>query len=269
MSIATLSSGVSNARPKPGPKFLINYSAKIGSSLDAYDIAVLEADVAADVLMRRPAGSLTLGYLSLNEVHSGRSYFPAVNDDDVVLQANEAWPEARLVDVRAEKWRNRVLQSLVPAILTRGFNGLFIDTLDDAEYLERKDPWRFAGTTEAAASLLTALRRQFPNITIMVNRGYAVLPLATGSFDMVLGESVYTTYVAPNAYRLMTEAEYAWQVNHMRDAVRRHPEVRLFTLDYWNPEDKSGIAEIYRVQRCAGFIPYVATPDLTRIVPEP
>jgi hypothetical protein len=55
----------------------------------------------------------------------------------------------------------------------------------------------------------------------------------------------------------------------MRDAVRRGPRLRLFTLDYWDPEDSDGLAEIYRAQRCAGFIPYVATPDLTRIVPEP
>ena len=91
-----------------------------------------------------------------------------------------------------------------------------------------------------------------------------------GAFDMLLGESVFTTYDATSgAYRLLPEADYRWQVERMRDAQRRDPKLRLFTLDYWNPDDPRGIARIYAQQRTNGFIPYVGTPDLTRIVSAP
>lgn len=41
------------------------------------------------------------------------------------------------------------------------------------------------------------------------------------------------------------------------------------TLDYWNPADTAGLRRIYRAQRANGFLPYVATVELDRLVPEP
>jgi polysaccharide biosynthesis protein PelA len=104
----------------------------------------------------------------------------------------------------------------------------------------------------------------------MVNRGYAVLSRAAGSFDMLLGESVFTTWDAGSgSYRLSSEPDYRWQTDRMRDAQRRDPKLRLFSLDYWSPDDPRGIARIYAEERANGFIPYVGTKDLTRIVLEP
>jgi hypothetical protein len=55
----------------------------------------------------------------------------------------------------------------------------------------------------------------------------------------------------------------------MRQAQRRDPKLRLFSLDYWSPDDHKGIARIYAQERANGFIPYVGTRDLTKIVIEP
>ena len=123
---------------------------------------------------------------------------------------------------------------------------------------------------EGAAELVRGVRRSFPNVPIMVNRGYAVLPRIAGQFDMLLGESVRTTFDARSqTYRAVPEEGYIWQVQKMREARERDRRLRLFSLDYWNPEDREGIARIYAVQRANGFIPYVGTFDLTRIVAEP
>ena len=55
----------------------------------------------------------------------------------------------------------------------------------------------------------------------------------------------------------------------MAMVLDRDPRLRLFSLDYWEPQDRDGIARLYAEQRANGFVPYVATPDLTRIVPSP
>ncbi|MFC7688858.1 hypothetical protein ACFQY5_03690 [Paeniroseomonas aquatica] len=73
---------------------------------------------------------------------------------------------------------------------------------------------------------------------------------------------------AAGTYRLMPPDGYAWQVEQMRAAQRRDRQLRLFSLDYWDPEDREGCARLYATQRANGFLPYVATFDLTRIVPE-
>jgi polysaccharide biosynthesis protein PelA len=251
-------------------RFLINYGSAVGERIAGYDVAVLDVDAAASTIAKRHPGATILGYLSLGEVHSGRDYFAEVKAAGYLLRPNPSWPDARFIDLRDRRWHKLVIERLVPAILAKGVNGLFFDTLDDAEFLEAQDPARFAGMVDAAAELLRGIRQRFPGIPLMVNRGYAVLPRAPGAFDMLLGESVFTTYDAKSgAYRLLPEADYRWQVERMRDAQRRDPKLRLFTLDYWNPEDPRGIARIYTQQRTNGFIPYVGTPDLTRIVSAP
>jgi hypothetical protein len=122
---------------------------------------------------------------------------------------------------------------------------------------------------DAAAALLREMHQRFPGIPIMVNRGYAVLPRAAGAFDMLLGESVFTTWdAASGAYRPTSESDYGWQVEQMRAAQRRDPKLKLFSLDYWDPNDPKGIARIYAQERANGFIPYVGTRDLTKIVLE-
>jgi hypothetical protein len=104
----------------------------------------------------------------------------------------------------------------------------------------------------------------------MMNRGYDLLPEVEKDIDIVLGESVYATYDFENKiYRWVPEDDYGYQVNLLRAAQKRCPSLRIFTLDYWNPNDKAGLRKIYRVQRANGFEPYVSTIELNRIVPEP
>jgi len=262
--------GASHSQAGDHVRFLINYGGDLGDRTAAYDVVVLDPDTTALASARRRPSTILLGYLSLGEVHSGRDYFPQVQAEGFVLRPNPSWPDARFIDLRDRRWHKRVIESLVPKILAKGFNGIFFDTLDDAEFLEKQDPVRFAGMVDAAAELLREVRRRFPGIHLMVNRGYAVLPHAPGSFDMLLGESVFTTFdAASGTYRFLSDGDYHWQVERMRDARKRDPKLRLFSLDYWNADDAPGIARIYTRERANGFIPYVGTPDLTRIVPEP
>jgi polysaccharide biosynthesis protein PelA len=251
-------------------RFLIDYSSTVDRRVDHYDIAVLDANVAHPIISARRPGAIFLGYLSLGEIHSGRDYFSNAAAEGFILRPNPSWPDARFVDLRNQRWHDRVINQLVPEILAKGFNGIFLDTLDDAEFLERQEPARCAGMVDAAAALLRKIHQQFPGVSLMVNRGYAVLPRAAGAFDMLLGESVVTTWdSATHGYRPTSESDAHWQIEQMRQAQRRDPKLRLFSLDYWSADDPKGIARIYAQERMNGFIPYVGTRDLTKIVIEP
>lgn len=251
-------------------RFIIYYGREPTEALRSADIAVLDAEAPRELLLERPLGSLFLGYVSLAEVNAGRPYFAEIEAAGVLLGRQPAWPDAWFVDMRAEAWRRMILERIVPDILARGFDGIFIDTLDDAEHLEASDGERFGGMVAAAAGLVRDIRKRFPTQPIMINRGYAVLPLIVGQFDMLLGESVRARHEGPvPTYRLLPEQDYAWQRDRMWEARRRQPSLRLFSLDYWDPADGAGIARLYSEQRRNGFVPYVATPDLTRIIPPP
>lgn len=252
------------------PRFVVYYGTLKDASLFNYQVAVLDSDIDPAIPRGFPPRSLVLGYLSLGEVHSGRGYAAELDRAGLLLSPNKNWAGARFVDVRDARWKRRVLDELIPAILARGFNGVFFDTLDSADFLERSDPGRYAGMTDSAVDLVRAIRQRFPELPLMVNRGYALLPRIASEIDMLLGESVHTTYDAKARKYVRVSAEgVQWQHDLMNAARRIKPSLRLFSLDYWSPADPQGVARIYAEAQANGFVPYVATIDLSRIVPRP
>jgi uncharacterized protein (TIGR01370 family) len=235
-----------------------------------YDLVVFESD-------RHPApgplsagGTTVLGYLSLVEVEKHRSWFARVREAGLLAGENPNWPGAWFVDLRDARWRQMVVHQIAPEVLTQGFQGLFLDTLDDAAELERRDPLKFHGMKDAAVLLIREIRRAFPTATLMVNRGYDLLPEIVGNIDIVLGESVYGTYdFASKTYRPVPVAEYRRQVELLTRFKALKPSLRICTLDYWDPADREGIRRAYREERSHGFIPYVATVALDRLMREP
>ncbi|MCC7242505.1 MAG: endo alpha-1,4 polygalactosaminidase [Acidobacteria bacterium] len=211
-----------------------------------------------------------LAYLSLTQMGRGRDAFASLQQAGVVLDAHPVWTDAHYLDFRRPEWVRTVLEQLVPQALDAGFTGLFLDTLDDAEFLEGKDPERYRGMRDAAVRLVRAIRHQYPQIVIMVNRGYALLPDIAPSIDILLGESVLATFdPATKAYSRVTDPDVAWQVNALRRAQALNPALKLFTLDYWDPADADGVRRLYQEQRANGFVPYVSTPMLDTLVEEP
>lgn len=239
-------------------------------AFDPYGVVVLDSEYHPPLRPLADRGKTLLGYVSLGEVERHRPWFAAVEAEGLLGAENPNWPGSFYVDVRDPRWTQRVLTDIVPGILRRGFHGVFLDTLDNPVYLEEADPARWAGMTEAAATLVRALRLHYPRMPIMLNRAYALLPEVGGSIDMVLGESVHADYdFDAETYGWVEDDLYREQVRLLKEAKTRHPGLAVMTLDYWRPDDAATIARIYAEQRRNGFNPYVATVELDRIVPEP
>ena len=255
----------SSALPRVIPDGLVvYYGDPTGLALPDRSLLVLDSDVKGPVSIYRGRDQTILGYMSLVEVHSGRSFYPSLVRQGLVGELNKNWPDARFIDIRDERWAAWVTTQLIPGILAKGFDGIFLDTLDSAEFLESKGSY---GTIAAAADLIRRIRQAFPSVPIMANRGYGVLPRVPGQFDMLLGESVRATFDnKTRVYRRVSEADCAWQCRHMQLARQRDPKLLLFSLDYWDPKDRTGIEQLYAEERSSGFIPYVATADLTQII---
>ncbi|MBI5138099.1 MAG: endo alpha-1,4 polygalactosaminidase [Nitrospirae bacterium] len=266
-----LSAGGAALAQQAGVPWAVYYGAGASAAAFApFDIVVLDSAYSAPVAPLRERGKTVLAYLSLGEVGSQRGYFQALRADGVLLGENPDWPGSFGIDVRDPRWQRRVVDELVPGILARGFDGLFIDTLDYPIERERAHPDTAAGMRAAAAELVLAIRRQFPKTRIMLNRAYAILPEVGGHIDMLLGESVFTRHdFGSGAYRRTDAVDFQRQVRELDAARRAFPNLRVMTLDYWDPADPAGIRAAYAEQRRHGFSPYVATIGLDRVVYEP
>ncbi|MBF0423827.1 MAG: endo alpha-1,4 polygalactosaminidase [Magnetococcales bacterium] len=240
------------------------------SRFESYSLIVFDSMSHPPLQRLKERGKTILGYLSLGEVENHRPYYQTALERNLLLMENKNWPGSYMVDVRNPIWTQMVIETLVPEILQQGFHGIFIDTMDNPGYLESLDPERFAGMRQGGIDLIRAIRRHYPQVPIMINRGFDLLEHLLYDVDMILAESIRSHYdAASQTYVLTPDAEY----NAILDQLQRFKEIRpnlnLFSLDYWLPSDIPGLVAIYRQQRSHGLLPYVATRELNQVIPEP
>src|SRR6516165_4475342 len=120
-------------------KFGVYYGERLDPQLSAFDVLVLDADSGLDlarIRKRAKARQLILGYLALCEVDPSRSYARKTRQARLLLHESRYWPRSFYIDIRRPEWQRMVLDEIVPSILKAGFDGLFLDTIDDAPWLE-------------------------------------------------------------------------------------------------------------------------------------
>ena len=269
---ASLCAGTPAASQGTSPsirRWALSYSGKqLLAALRDYDLVVLDSDAQPRVVRSAGNRQVLLGYLSIGEAHHSRSWF--AKTEAYRLKTNSNWPDAWQLDIRNPEWARLLVAEIAPAILARGYDGFFLDTIDTAMELERADPVRCRGMRQAAADIVRQLRRSFPRAVIAMNRGFDIAPEIGSIIDYVLAESVYHTWNFQTHQYVRTSADtYASQLQLLKTLAHDFPGLQILTLDYCDPGELSRVREIYRVQRPNGFVPYVSTIDLTSIHPEP
>ncbi len=235
-------------------------------AFSTYDLIVFEPDHHPPVRPLTGQGRDVLAYISLVEVEPSRAYYTRLKQAGLILEQTEiARP---VIDVRNPQWMAFVIEEMIPLYVREGFTGLMLDTVDSANALEAADPARYRGMGAAAAATIRHIRMHYPYLKLMLNRGFEVLPAVQADVDMVLAESIYIDS--------REEVAQPFPDNHYRDALgilerarQENPRLLLFSLDYWDMNDTTGVKDIYAQQREAGLIPYVSTRDLQTLYAEP
>jgi len=268
-------SSIRSGAAQPSSSHLIKWVVFYGpnadeSLLSAYDIVILDGMFQGSIPTIAKAGAHVCGYLSLGEIKTSDTYYHHL-DPAALLEQNPAWPGTRRIDVRQQSWKNLVLGEMVPSLISRGFTGFLLDTLDTPPYLEELDPIRNRGMRQAAVDLVRAIRTAFPGMLVIVNRGYALLSSIIASIDYIVAESLLTRpgVQQPQDYVWNEPADVALQMALLAPATHRQPALPILSLDYWDPADTATISEIYRREQQLGHNPYVATRVLDLIVPAP
>jgi uncharacterized protein (TIGR01370 family) len=211
-----------------------------------------------------PATTLRLGYLSVGEVDRQKSYWGAVHDRPFLIEPNPNWPGNIRVDIRDREWQRLLLDKEIPRLLGLGFQGLMLDTIDTAPYLETKDPARFAGSREALRAWLKRVRRRYPEIVLLANGTEALADV--GPFvDGYVIEGVFATYdFGRRDYRRTTESERSWKLAQIEraQAVARRP---VFAVEYASIGDIALAEWASGESADHGFRPFVTVKDLNSL----
>jgi polysaccharide biosynthesis protein PelA len=208
-----------------------------------------------------PSATIRLGYVSVGEADMRRPYWPAVRDQPFVVEPNPDWPDNVRVDLRDVRWQDILLRDEVTPLMERGFDGVMLDTIDTAPYLESRDPVRFAGSRQALRGWLQRLRDAFPRAVVIANGGQALIDAAP-FVDGFVVEGVFSVYDrGQRTYRETTDAERAWKLGAIARARGIAPRP-VFTIEYAGAGDVALSRWAFQQSIQRGFRPYVGVREL-------
>ncbi|MBT5707705.1 MAG: hypothetical protein HOI66_15430, partial [Verrucomicrobia bacterium] len=139
--------------------FYVNYSKTVKvEDVLAHPESILHPTVDLDPKLLAAAGHSALGYLSIGEIAPDAPYRDRAIAFGVPRpMRNDIW-KSEVVDLGASEWREFVLQDLAPGIIDKGFDGIFLDTMDAVEMLMGRFPDRAPEFREGLIRLVKDLR---------------------------------------------------------------------------------------------------------------
>ena len=242
--------------------FYVNYSKTVKvEDVLAHPESILHPTVDLDPNELAEAGHSSLGYLSIGEIAPDAAYRDRAIAFGVQRpMRNDIW-KSEVVDLGGSEWRDFVLQDLAPEIINRGFDGIFLDTMDAVEMLMGQFPDRATEFREGLIRLVKDLRLAFPEKRIVVNRGFAVMDELLNVVDGVMVESVFGSFDhGSGAFLSVPETQTKAILNLVRPIQSAGKDV--YVLDYANPNEPALGQSISQKASDLGFHTFVSTPVL-------
>lgn len=236
-----------------------------------YDIVVFDREYHPPLApLLEDKGRMVLAYISAGEIHGHRKKDIAeLREHKALLKANKTW-NSEVVDLTSSTWRSMVLDEVADA-RKQGFRGVMLDTLEaPMAAAQELSPELGRANREAAIQLIADIRAAYPDMAIMLNRAFSLLPAVSSQLDFILAESILAeTNVSTGQSRLFPPNTYRQVAGLLREARSESPQLKIVTLDYWKLNDVDGIRRLYAQHRANGFVPYVTSSDLRTHSPEP
>ncbi|EKD42645.1 MAG: hypothetical protein ACD_73C00074G0001 [uncultured bacterium] len=243
-------------------RWMVYYGDQLNQeNLKGVDLAVVEPDF---ITPKKFSGfdGLWIAYLSLGEVNESRSYWSALKMDGALLEANPDWPGAYQVNLQNETWRKMVLDEIVPALVEKGFHGLFFDTIDVASYLEAKDPKKYSGMVESLINLIQDIHKKYPQLLLFPNNGLDFLNKMAPSVDGVFVEDVYTHFDTTQGKVIATSPGISREKEGVLDLFAKRYSKNVFVIHYGNSVGDELSQKALEKARKKGYQSYLTTINL-------
>lgn len=247
------------------PALAFYYGAQLPwSELQAFDLVVVDPDhVPQPTALALPLPHTRLAaYVAMGEVQPSRGYAASIPSTWLV-GANAAW-RSRLVDQSQPQWPRFFTDRVIAPLWAAGYRTFFLDTLDSYQ-LFAKTPEQRATQETGMVAVIRALKQQYPDIRLIFNRGFEILPQVHQQVEMVVAESLFRGYDASQqAYTVVPDAAREWLLGQLR-RVQELYRLPTAVIDYVPPGERELARQTARQISALGLIPWVATPDLASL----
>ncbi|NMM14724.1 MAG: hypothetical protein HHJ17_14475 [Rhodoferax sp.] len=232
------------------------------NELQAFDLVVVDPDHVPDPKLPALPHTRLAAYVAVGEVQPSRPYASAI-PKAWLRGENKDWG-SRLIDQSRPEWPRFFTDSIITPLWNSGYRTFFLDTLDSYQ-LFAKTPAERALQEAGMVAVVDALKQRYPQAKLIFNRGFEILPRTHAQVEAVVAESLFQGYDAGKTrYTTVPEADREWLLGQLQRA-RDEFHLPVIAIDYVPSAKRELARETARRITALGFIPWVATPDLTTL----
>lgn len=229
--------------------------------LRAFDWVIVQPDADVDPLNFATGKTRLFAYVSVGEQDRKEGTEPRL-PAPCLAGANPVW-HSRIIDHSLPICRQYYLDHIFSPLWERGYRGFFLDTLDSYQLISHNETDR-RRHQEGLVMLIEALKRRFPKVHLITNRGFAFLDRIAGHIDAVAAESLYHGWnESLDRYEPVSEKDRAWLLKRLQEA--RELGLEVIVIDYLPPRERARARRLAKRIRQAGFIPWVSNGDLNML----
>ncbi|MDF1797163.1 MAG: endo alpha-1,4 polygalactosaminidase [Coxiellaceae bacterium] len=226
--------------------------------LHAFDVVVVDPKTGLDPKKFNDQNSQAYAYVSIGEWHGDKK----IPNKKWIMARNRTWNSYAL-DQTNPAWRDYALNDIIAPLVKQGYSGLFFDTMD-SYHLFAKTPEARAQQEAGMVTLIQSVKKKYPNIKIILNRGFELLPKVNKDIAGVAAESLYAGWNhAKHRYVDVPAKSREW-ISQQMQAVKKYG-LWPIVIDYVNPADGKKVQQVADKITADGFIPWVGNGTLTNV----
>jgi uncharacterized protein (TIGR01370 family) len=207
-------------------------------------------------------GANVFAYASIGEVSSTRKWYRKMKKD-WILGKNVAW-DSDVMDLSNPEWQDFLMAEVISPLWDKGYQGLFLDTLDSFKLFAITEEKQAIQTT-ALQKFLKKVKQRYPDIKLIANRGFEIIPHIAKQLDAIAVESLYASWDnVHKKYKGTTENDQKWLLGKL-NKIKADYNLDIIIIDYMPPNKRNKAKQIAEKIQQQGFIPWVATPELNYI----
>ncbi|AFS79510.1 hypothetical protein Curi_c25150 [Gottschalkia acidurici 9a] len=171
---------------------------EIITDMEKYDLLIVEAlnfekeDVRN---IKKKKNTILIGYLSTIEIgHWDEEILEKMNEEDyMTFEGKTLYNKSfknPLADISQEHYQEILLNTLEERILSKGMDGVFLDTVDWIDYYSTNEEI-YKKLNKGYEEVLKKIRKKYPDIYIIQNRGFkSVIDFSSDYIDGLLWENL-------------------------------------------------------------------------------
>ena len=201
-------------------------------------------------------------YVSLGEINQDADYAKKI-DKSWVLTENKVW-KSLVMNANNPDWQRFFVEKIITPLVKKGFQGVFLDTADS--YLlgvktEDEKKKQEAGLIK----IIQMIHQKFPNIKILINRGFDLIPSIHDIISGVVAESLYHGWDESKRQYITFSDDYNKNLIHILKNIKDKYNLPIVVISYLPENNKKKYLTLANKITSLGFIPWITNSTLTTI----